>query len=187
MVTARLDTLDAVEAAVWSQLAQAVGDRSHGWRTPVLATADADGRPGARTVVMREVDVARRSLVIFTDARAAKVAQIAARPDGVLVHWSQPIGWQLRLAVRLDVSTDGLAVTSRWARVKTSPGAQDYLSPLAPGAPLGSEAAPSRHVDQREWFAVITAEVQSVDWLELHAEGHRRALFDAGGARWVQP
>jgi pyridoxamine 5'-phosphate oxidase len=186
-MTARLDTLDAVEAAVWSQLALSAGDSAHGWRTPVLATADADGRPDARTVVVREVDVARRRLVIFTDARAAKVAHIAARPEGVLVHWSQTIGWQLRLAVRLVVATDGLAVTSRWARVKMSPGAQDYLSPLAPGAPLESAAPPTRHVDQREWFAVITAEVTAVDWLELHAQGHRRALFDAAGARWVQP
>jgi hypothetical protein len=29
--------------------------------------------------------------------------------------------------------------------------------------------------------------VEAVDWLELHAEGHRRALFDAQGARWVAP
>jgi pyridoxamine 5'-phosphate oxidase len=186
-MAARLDTLDAIEAAVWSQLAQAAGDRMHGWRTPVLATTDAGGRPDARTVVLREVDAARRRLVIFSDARAAKVAQIAAQPDGMLVHWSQTIGWQLRLTVRLDVATDGLAVTSRWARVRMSPGAQDYLSPLAPGAPLGSDAPPTRHVDQREWFAVITAEVRSLDWLELHAEGHRRALFDTAGARWVQP
>jgi hypothetical protein len=29
--------------------------------------------------------------------------------------------------------------------------------------------------------------VQSIDWLELHADGHRRAIFDETGARWVQP
>ena len=165
-MAARLDRLDAVEAAVWSTLAACPGDRAHPWRTPVLATADAAGRP---------------------DARAGKTVQIAAQPAGVLVHWSPALGWQLRLAVTLSVQTDGLAVTSRWARVKMSPGAQDYLSPLAPGAPLGSAAPPTRHVDQREHFAVITAEVTALDWLELHAEGHRRAVFDAAGARWVQP
>ena len=36
-------------------------------------------------------------------------------------------------------------------------------------------------------FAVLAAEVQAVDWLELHAEGHRRAIFDAKGRRWVTP
>ena len=186
-MAARLDRLDAVEAAVWSTLAGCPGDRAHPWRTPVLATADAAGRPDARTVVVREVDASRRTLTIFTDARAGKTVQIAAQPAGVLVHWSPALGWQLRLAVTLSVQTDGLAVTSRWARVKMSPGAQDYLSPLAPGAPLGSATPPTRHVDQREHFAVITAEVTALDWLELHAEGHRRAVFDAAGARWVQP
>jgi pyridoxamine 5'-phosphate oxidase len=36
-------------------------------------------------------------------------------------------------------------------------------------------------------FAVISATVTAIDWLELSAEGHRRAVFDAAGARWVQP
>ena len=39
----------------------------------------------------------------------------------------------------------------------------------------------------REFFAVVQARVQTIDWMELHADGHRRAIFDARGARWVQP
>jgi len=34
---------------------------------------------------------------------------------------------------------------------------------------------------------VPTAQVLAIDWLELHAQGHRRAVFDESGARWVQP
>jgi hypothetical protein len=34
---------------------------------------------------------------------------------------------------------------------------------------------------------VVTAQVTAVDWLELHAEGHRRARFDQQGARWLAP
>jgi pyridoxamine 5'-phosphate oxidase len=29
--------------------------------------------------------------------------------------------------------------------------------------------------------------VQSIDWLELHRDGHRRAVFGDGPARWLQP
>jgi hypothetical protein len=184
---ARLDSLAAIGSAVWDELARAADDRAHPWRMPVLATSGPEGLPDARMVVVREVDPARRLLTIFTDARASKVAHIAARPSGVLVHWSEPLAWQLRLRVRLDVHTDGLAVTSRWARVKVTPSAQDYLSPLAPGAPLEGAPRPARHVEHREHFAVISAAVEAVDWLELHPEGHRRAVFDDAGARWVQP
>jgi hypothetical protein len=41
--------------------------------------------------------------------------------------------------------------------------------------------------ESRGHFAVVTAQVLTTDWLELHAEGHRRALFDAEGRRWLAP
>ena len=43
MAADRLDTLDAIDAAVWEQLARASKDRRHAWRTPVLASTAADG------------------------------------------------------------------------------------------------------------------------------------------------
>jgi hypothetical protein len=65
-----------------------------------------------------------------------------------------------------------------------SPAATDYLSPLPPGTPV-DRVTPDRA--SRSHFAVLVAAVESIDWLELHADGHRRARFDASGARWLQP
>jgi hypothetical protein len=107
------------------------------------------------------------------------------QPAGTLLAWCARLGWQLRLRVRLQVHTSGLAVSSRWARLKMTPAAQDYLSPLPPGAPL-ERPLPERGT--REHFAVVSAQVQSIDWLELHADGHRRAVFDiAGNGQWRVP
>lgn len=183
---ARLETLTEIEAAAWFELARAAGDTSHPWRTPVLATVEPGGLPSAdaRTVVLREVDATTHTLVFFTDSRSRKVAQLRAQPHGTLLFWSPAIGWQLRCAVVLQAQDEGLAVSSRWARIRLSPSAQDYLSPLPPGAPL--EATPAA-LAQRENFAVVTAAVQSIDWLELHPAGHRRASFSADGGRWLQP
>ena len=136
---------------------------------------------------LREVDPLAKTLCVFTDQRSPKVAQLLSHPLGTLVMWSAPLGWQLRCRVRLALEDDGLAVSSRWAHVKLSPAAQDYLSPEPPGAPLASSAAPSHTAVARTNFAVIVAQVLSIDWLELHPEGHRRAQFDAAGARWLQP
>jgi pyridoxamine 5'-phosphate oxidase len=182
---ARLPTLPEIETAVWRELARAPLDRHHEWRTPMLATVDGEGAD-ARTVVLRETDTEARELRLFTDCRSAKVAQIARHPLGTLAMWSRRLSWQLRLRVRLEVQVEGLAVASRWARMKQSPAAQDYLSPLAPGSPLDAET-PGRPAPERGHFAVVVARVQSVDWLELHAEGHRRAVFDAAGGRWLVP
>jgi len=182
-MTAIDSELAALQARLWDELATAASDKSHAWRTPVLATAAGLSGADARVVVLREVDASQNELVFFTDARSPKAAQIAAQPRGVMVMWSAALGWQLRLTVRLDSETRGLAVSSRWARLKMTPAAQDYLAPRAPGAAITT--APER--ESRAHFAVVTAQVQSMDWLALDPAGPRRAIFDEQGARWVQP
>lgn len=184
----RLATLDEIEAAVDQELAAAVHHKSHPWRVGVLATTDGD-TGDARSVVLREWDAAQRSLLIYTDARSPKVEQLAAHPLGTLVLWSERLGWQLRLRVKLELQTAGLAVSSRWARLKMTPAAHDYLSPLPPGTTLGHAHphGPPPVRESRSHFAVMLARVQAIDWLELHAEGHRRARFDGHGARWLTP
>ena len=183
----RLASLPEIEAALWRELARAATDKQHPWRTPVLATTDGD-IGDARTVVVREVSADQKIIAIYTDQRSAKVAQLNAHPVGTLVMWSPSLGWQLRCRVQLTLETAGLAVSSRWARIRLSPAAQDYLSPLAPGSALPEEPVPTgQDRGALPYFAVMEAQVLAIDWLELHADGHRRALFSGEEARWLQP
>ena len=189
----RLTSLPAIEAAVWQQLALAATDKQHAWRHPVLATVD-DGMADARTVILREVDVGQKQLMTFSDDRAAKVRQLLRHPRATLLMWSPALSWQLRCRVLLSLEVTGLAATSRWARIKLTPAAQDYLARLPPGTPRNTPdddaddgAVPAPGTLKREYFSVINAQVLAIDWLELHREGHRRALFDDRGARWLQP
>ena len=186
MAQVRLATLTEIEAALWHELTRAVHDKHHEWRTLVLATIGGTANqpsPDARNVVLREVNASAKQLTIYTDSRAEKSQQIAAHPTGTVVMWSRRLGWQLRCRVRLSLQTSGPAVASRWESVKLSPAAQDYLSPLAPGMPLTESAiAPAT----QHHFAVITASVTSIDWLELHREGHRRAVFGDQPPAWLQ-
>ena len=182
MTTERLDSLPEIEAALWRELAAATKRGPHPWRNAVLATTD--GEIGdARTVVLRGADSALQRLTLFSDARATKVAQLSSHPVGTLVLWSPPLSWQLRLRVRLQAHTDGLAVSSQWARLKLTAQAQDYLSVQAPGSALDA-ALQAR--GERAHFALIEADVLAVDWLELHPQGHRRARFADGQAIWLQ-
>ena len=182
MTTERLQTLAEIEAVLWQQLHAAVARGPHPWRTAVLATTD--GEIGdARTVVLRSADSASQRLTLFSDARAAKVAQMATHPLGTLVLWSPALSWQLRVRVRLRAHTDGLAVSSHWARLKLTAAAQDYLSLRPPGSALNASVDAR---GERAHFALIEAEVQAIDWLELHPQGHRRASFAEGQALWLQ-
>jgi hypothetical protein len=195
-MTTRLQELDEIETSIWSELERCVAVRPraepgepvadeppHEWRVAVLATVD-DGQADARSLVLREVDAAEHRLVFYTDARSPKVRQIEQSPRGTLIFYSRKLGQQLRMQVRLNVETTGLAVSSRWARLQTSAGARDYQSVAAPGRPLD---APLSALGVRGHFAMIEAMAETVDWLELHPEGHRRARLGASGSRWVQP
>jgi pyridoxamine 5'-phosphate oxidase len=179
----RLATLVDIEAALWRELGRGVAEPAHEWHRAVLATRDGDAAD-ARTVVLRELDAGRRELLFFSDARSPKLRQIGQHPGGTLVLWSRALSWQLRLAVQLTVATSGLSVSSRWAQLALSPAAQDYMAQQAPGSEI---SAPQPVRGTREHFAVVTAQVQSIDWLELHRDGHRRARFNGHAARWLTP
>ena len=182
-MNARIEALHLVQTALWRELSRGASERDHAWHVLSLATVEGE-RACARSVVLREAAAERHELIFYCDARSSKVAQMRARPLGTLLAWSPLMQWQLRLEVSLRVVESGLEVSSRWARVKLSPSAQDFLSPLPPGSPV-DRYSPERAT--RDHFAVVTAEVSAVDWLELHADGHRRARFDANGARWLAP
>ena len=190
-MTTRIESLALIHQACWNELTRAASDKGHAWRMIALATVAAPADDGAatmadlRSVVLRAVNPQERTLMFFTDARSPKVAQIQRQPAGTLLAWCRQLSWQLRLRVQLEVETSGLAVSSRWARLKMKPAAQDYLSPLPPGAPV-EHLRPERGT--RDHFAVVHARVQSIDWLELHADGHRRAVFDQRGqGQWLTP
>ncbi len=176
---------------LWRELSRAVHDKHHAWRTPVLASVAMpdDGSPSAnaRTVVLREVKAEARQLLIYTDTRSPKVAQIAANPNATLLFWSPQKHWQLRVSATVALLTDEAEVAQRWQQVKSSPSAGDYLSPLAPGAVLPSDSP--AQLGLAPHFGVLVATATHFDWLELGRSGHRRAGFDLvnGQARWLVP
>lgn len=190
------DELRRLELRLWDELAHAADTRGHAWRHCALATVDEEGLPHVRTVVLREVDAAAHTLCFFTDARASKVNHLARQPRAALAMWSHALGWQLRLSLHCEVQQDGLAVSSRWARVRLTPAAHDYLAAHPPGSHLGPEVrlgdmpALVPHADRhtRDYFAVVSAQVLAIDWLSVSPGPPQRARFTPGEpARWLQP
>lgn len=178
------ETPEAIRHQIWKELGRASLDRHHAWRTPVVASVGADGAVNARTVVLRGVDAATGRLQIYTDARSAKVAELALSPHAMFVFWSPRLGWQLRVRVTVTTHTTGPEVAAVWERVRQSPSAGDYLAAKAPGTPLdhsGMDASATPHL------AVLAAQVLEIDWLELDREGHRRARLTQDTWEWLTP
>jgi pyridoxamine 5'-phosphate oxidase len=69
-----------------------------------LATADADGRPSARTVLLKAVD--ERGFVFYTNRESVKGRQLGANPYAALVfHW-QPLGRQVCVVGEVTRTSD---------------------------------------------------------------------------------
>jgi pyridoxamine 5'-phosphate oxidase len=60
-----------------------------------LATADADGSPNVRMVLLKEAD--ERGFVFFTDYRSAKGAELAANARAALCFWWGALERQVRI------------------------------------------------------------------------------------------
>lgn len=187
-----LQTPEEIRPQIWKELGRASLDRHHEWRTPVLASADADGVPDARTVVLRQVDAGAGMLTFYTDSRSPKVSQLQAKAPAMLVFWSARLSWQLRVRVACSVITSGPEVEALWQGVKQSAAAGDYLSPLPPGAVLSpdsgsADAAKASAPAPTHSFALLRAQVLQMDWLELSRDGHRRAQLSANTWKWLTP
>ena len=184
LVETPLQTDHDIRQRIWVELQRATHDRHHEWRTPVVATVGADGLPGARTVVLRHADVKSASLAFYTDSRSPKVAELQAAPQAALVFWSKRLSWQLRVSARVRVETAGPLLDAAWLRISQSPAAADYLSATAPGSPL---CQPNNAPNPQHHLAILIAQVDILDWLELARTGHRRALLTPHCVQWCVP
>ena len=178
-----------IRLRIWTELQRAANDRHHEWRTPVLATVGADGLLQARTVVLRQAHSKLGQLQIYTDSRSSKVAEMTATPGVMRTFWSKRLGWQLRVQATTEVQQTGGGgeVDAIWARVSQSPAAGDYLSAHAPGDLVHGPGVAEAGVAPAHHLAIITAQVQSIDWLKLARSGHRRAFIQADSGSWRVP
>ena len=151
------------------------------------ATVGCDGSPNARTVVLRKVDASQQTLSVYTDARSAKVSELAKEHKAVFAFWSARLNWQLRVKVAISVATEGPELQALWQRVKQSASAADYMAPAAPGTECPETYSNADTGSGKHYFALLTARVLQMDWLELGPDGHRRARLSADTWQWLIP
>lgn len=82
-----------VQFQTWLEQARAVGIAEP--NAMVLATADTDGRPSARTVLLKRVD--QRGFVFYTNQQSRKADDLAANPHCALVFPWHAMERQVRI------------------------------------------------------------------------------------------
>ncbi len=122
-------------AATWLDqfrrwLEDAVGSGITEPNAMVLATADADGAPSSRTVLLKAVD--ERGLVLYTNLRSRKGQQAAANPRAALTFPWIDLQRQVGVSGRLEPVADAEA--------------DAYFASRPHGSQLGAHASPQSSV-----------------------------------------
>lgn len=187
---------DRILEETWSRLHAAAGDRTHPMRLCTLATTTIDHRPDARLLLLRGAHRESASLWFHCDRRSRKIRQIEHLPRGCAVVYDSRDGVQLRIAGSLVIRTDDAVADQHWQQLEMVR-RFGYRAPDPPGDPQtvrdprmdaiqrAQDVADADH--GRENFVVLELCAESIEWLQVGAEGDRRAECTASNDWQVRP
>jgi len=124
-----------------------------------LATADASGRPDARTVLLKEFD--ERGFVFFTNYHSRKAQELAANPSvSLLFYWSG-----LNRQVRIDGSVEKISREETRAYFITRPRESQLAAWASPQSEVVANRAAleARYEEIAQRFA-NTPVIEPPDW-----------------------
>lgn len=169
---------DDILADLWRRLQQARSDPQHPFHLPALASVNEIDGVTVRTVVLRKVDPEARTLVFHTDRRSSKFADLLQDPTIACLFYEPKERLQLRVHARATLHTQDAIAHEQW--VAASPNTRSmYRTALVPGSVVDRlQVSPAPQVgDGRDNFAVVVGHIETIDWLYLHPDAHRRARF----------
>ena len=177
----------------WNMLVTGAKNRRVPFHLATVATVTSDGQPKARIVVLRDCDREQRVLRFNTDRRSPKFDQLAVHPQAEMVFYDEYEKIQLRLQVRIE-ALPAEEADSIWEGTP-SYSRECYQVTRAPGTKiedLGEVEFDAEHAGGgRDHFSPMCAHIESIEWLYLSAQKHRRAryVFTADGvdASWLVP
>ncbi|KAB7898957.1 pyridoxamine 5'-phosphate oxidase [Rouxiella sp. S1S-2] len=191
--------LEDIDTSTWEKLETATRTPNASFRFLNLCSVDGEGKPQARTVVLRRVDRVTRVFEFHTDVRSPKWLEISVNPQVTALGYCGETRLQLRLQgiAELHGSESAVAITA-WNRLPAHtrrtyaggpPGDEQPVDPVAEQALLIS----TNEAEGKAHFGVIILRVSVLDWYQLQRENNRRARLtynDKGittSHRWINP
>ncbi|ARN79179.1 hypothetical protein BST97_14960 [Nonlabens spongiae] len=150
-------------------------NRFHPNKYVALSTIDLNGFPRSRTVAVREVHD-NLDVIIFTDARSAKVDQLNKTPKACILACNHKKLEQLRWDGELSVIQDEKEVKRLFQKVGQK-SLKDHTTVSAPGSAIKNPDEVEYLSRKESYFMALRFKSKRLEYLKLKCPNHLRALF----------
>lgn len=173
-----LHTPQAIFDDLWTRLESAQNDAKHPFHAPVVASTNEIEGVTLRTVILRKCDRHATTLIFHTDRRSPKFAHLLQDPTIAWLFYDPLARLQIRVHSHATLHTQDAIAHEQWS-ILPQRSRDMYRTPLASGLVMPNMLThnPPPLGDGRDQFAVVVGHVESMDWLYLHADAHRRIRF----------
>jgi pyridoxamine 5'-phosphate oxidase len=155
-----------------------------------VATADVDGRPSARMLLLKSAD--ERGFTFFTGYESRKGRELAENPRAALVFYWRPLGRQVRVegtVSRLSAEESDAYWATRPPRSRAAAAASRQGEPIASRDELEAEferLLPGKEVPRPERWGGYLLEPEAIElWQHRDDRLHERFRFTRAREGWV--
>jgi pyridoxamine 5'-phosphate oxidase len=156
-----------------------------------------------RTVVLRKVNTAEKTIAFHTDIRSGKWNELQENNNVSWLFYDVAGRIQIRLAGKATLHKDDEIANEAWLKSNAN-SRKIYMGEIAPskysdlptsGVPAAFESADPSITESeagRKNFGTVITKVNWMEWLWLNSKGHRRAGFTYANnndfkANWLMP
>jgi pyridoxamine 5'-phosphate oxidase len=154
-----------------------------------LATADAEGRPSARMLLLKGAD--ERGFTFFTGYESRKGHELVANPRAALVFYWRPLGRQVRVegtVRRLSAEESDAYWATRPPRSRAAAAASRQSEPIASREELEAEferLLPGEDVPRPERWGGYVLEPEAIElWQHRDDRLHERLRYTRAREGW---